>query len=157
MASGEFRYSIDTSALLEAFIRRYPPDIAPKMWDEWLPKLIEDEPLFAAYDVLEDLSVRDDDIFKWAKSYDKMFVEIDRYEPELSQIMVDYPRLVDTRRNKSGSDPMVIAFAQAQALTVVSHEMGGSQNSPNIPFVCGKLDIRHINLLNLIREEGWVF
>ena len=89
MASGEFRYSIDTSALLEAFIRRYPPDIAPKMWDEWLPKLIEDERLFAAYDVLEDLSVRDDDIFKWAKSYDKMFVEIDRYEPELSQIMVD--------------------------------------------------------------------
>ena len=56
MPEREFRYSIDTSALLEAYVRRYPPDIVPRLWDEKLDELIEDGTLVAAYDVLEDLS-----------------------------------------------------------------------------------------------------
>ena len=86
-----------------------------------------------------------------------MFIEIDTYEPELKEIMANYPRLVDTKRNKSGSDPMVIALAYANELSVISHENGGSQKSPNIPFVCDQLDVRHIDFLHLIREQSWVF
>jgi len=157
MAEDDFRYSIDTSALLEAYVRRYPPNIAPSLWDEWLPELIADGKLLGAYDVLEDLSKRDDDIYKWEKSYEGMFIELDQYEPQLKKIMADYPRLVDTKRNKSGSDPMVIALAHAQGLSVISHETGGSEKSPNIPYVCHQLDIRHIDFLKLIREQGWTF
>lgn len=157
MSVDTFRYSIDTSALLEAYVRRYPPDIAPKLWEEWLPDLVRNGHLLAAYDVLEDLALRDDGIHKWAKSHEEMFVEIDAFEPELKEIMGDYPRLVDTKRNKSGSDPMVIALAYANELSVISHENGGSAKSPNIPYVCDQLDVRHIDFLHLIREQRWVF
>ena len=157
MPENEFRYSIDTSALLEAYARRYPPDVVPRLWDEKFDVLIDEGILVAAFDVLEDLAKRDDGIHAWAKEREKMFVDLDQYEPELKQIMAKHPRLVDTRTGKSGSDPMVIALALSRDLTVVSQEGIGSQNRPRIPYVCNDLDIRHIDLLALIREQKWTF
>ncbi len=155
MADDKF-YSIDTSALLEAFVRRYPPDIWPALWDEKLDELIDTGRLVAAYEVLEDLSKRDDDIHEWAKIRTKMFIDLDQYEPQLIKVMSDYPRLVDTKTGKSGSDPMVIALASAQRLTVVSEEGMGSANSPKIPYVCNQIGIRHVNFLAFIREQQWM-
>lgn len=157
MPESEFKYSIDTSALLEAYVRRYPPDVVPGLWNDKFDQLIEAGSLVAAYDVLEDLSKRDDGIYKWAKEREQMFVDLDQFQPELKQIMADYPRLVDTKTGKSGSDPMVIALAHAQDLTVVSQEGVGSKTSPKIPYVCNDLDIRHIDVLALIREQKWKF
>ena len=147
-----------TQALcLEAFVRRYPPDVVPGLWNDKLDQLVESGQLVAAYDVLEDLSKRDDGIHAWAKDREQMFVDIDQYETQLKQIMAQFPRLVDTRTGKSGSDPMVIALAYARTLTVVSEESVGSERSPRIPFVCRRLNVRHINLLTLIREQAWTF
>jgi len=157
VADSEFGYSIDTSALLEAYVRRYPPDVIPGLWDDKFDQLIEAGLLVAAYDVLEDLSKRDDGIYQWAKQREQMFIDLDQYEPQLKQIMAEYPRLVDTKTGKSGSDPMVIALAHAQDLTVVSQEGIGSKNSPKIPYVCNELDIRHVDVLALIREQKWKF
>lgn len=157
MAESDFKYSIDTSALLEAYVRRYPPDVVPGLWNDKFDQLIDAGSLVAAYDVLEELSKRDDGIYAWAKEREKMFIELDQYEPELKQIMADYPRLVDTKTGKSGGDPMVIALAHAQDLTVVSQEGVGSKKSPKIPYVCNDLDIRHIDVLGLIREQKWTF
>lgn len=157
MAVEEFRYSIDTSALLEGYVRRYPPDVVPRLWDEKLDQLIDAGRLIAAFDVLEELGKRDDEVHAWAKARERMFIEIDQYEIKLKRIMREYPRLVDTKKGKSGSDPMVIALAWTQGLTVVSEEKGGSEKSPRIPWVCNQLKLRHINLLELIREQNWQF
>lgn len=157
MADQGFRYSIDTSALLEGFVRRYPPDVVPRLWNEKLDLLIDAGRLVAPYDVLEDLAIRDDAVHEWVKTREKMLFEVDAFEPELKTVMAKYPRLVDTKKGKSGSDPMVIALAEAQGLTVVSEENGGSDKSPKIPYVCTQMDLRHINLLTLIREQSWTF
>lgn len=79
MPDNEFRYSIDTSALLEGFVRRYPPDVVPSLWNEKFDRLIESGHLVAACDVLEDLGKRDDDIYAWAKEREQMFVDIDKF------------------------------------------------------------------------------
>ena len=155
MADGLTRYSIDTSALLEAYVRRYPPDVWPSLWDIKLDELIGTGRLVAAYDVLEDLSKRDDDIYAWAKARSAMFIDLDQYEAQLIEIMADYPRLVDTKTGKSGNDPMVIALAHARGLTVISEEGLSGEKNPKIPYVCNQLDIRHINLLAFIREQQW--
>lgn len=84
-----------------------------------------------------------------------MFIDLDQYEPELKKVMADYPRLVDTKTGKSGSDPMVIALASARRLTVISEEGMGGANNPKIPYVCSQLGVRHINLLAFIREQQW--
>ncbi len=54
---------------------------------------------------------------------------------------------------------MVIALAASREpkLTVVTEEGHGSAKSPKIPFVCASLGIRCINMLRLIRDQGWAF
>ena len=88
-----------------------------------------------------------------------MFIEIDQFEDELSKIMAEYPRLVDTKKGKSGADPMVIALALSKKskLTVITEEGFGSPKSPRIPFVCSERDLRCINVLQLLRDQSWIF
>ena len=64
--------------------------------------------------------------------------------------------MVDTVKGKSTSDPWVISLALQYnpKLTVVTEEKGGSENRPNIPYVCRQEDIRDINLLALIKETA---
>ena len=50
-----FRYCIDTSSLVHAYQRSYPPDVLPALWDEKLDELIEAGQLVSPYDVLEEL------------------------------------------------------------------------------------------------------
>ena len=88
-----------------------------------------------------------------------MFIEIDDYQDELASIMDEFPRLVDTKKGKSGADPMVIALAMSkiQRCTVVTEEGFGSEKSPKIPFVCAQRDLRCINILQLFRDQAWKF
>lgn len=154
-----FHYRIDTSSLVHAYQRSYPPDILPALWDEKLDELINAARLIAPFDVLEELKQKHDDLHEWAKPRVDMFVEIDQYQDELASIMADYPRLVDTKKGKSGADPMVIALALSKnpPLCVVTEEGFGSEKSPRIPYVCDQRDLRCINVLQLIRDQGWSF
>ena len=73
--------------------------------------------------------------------------------------MATYPKLVDTSTGKSGGDPFVLAVAMSAepACVVVSQEMGGSERSPKIPYVCQREGLDCINLLQLIEREDWSF
>ena len=152
------RYSIDTSALLEAWRRQYPPDVIPALWDG-LDNLIRSGDLRATEEVLHELERKDDDVFEWARSRSDFFVEIDAaIQTAVQAILRNHRKLLDTRKTRSGADPFVIALAQLNGATVVTNErMTGSLDRPNIPDVCASLRIRCINIIGLIREQGWVF
>jgi len=152
------RYSIDTSALLEAWRRHYPPDVIPALW-EGLDRLIQSGDLRATEEVLHELERKDDEVFEWARRHPACFVEIDAaIQPVVQAMLRDHKKLLDTRKSRSGGDPFVIALAQVNGATVVSDERRtGSAERPNIPDVCAALGIRCINVLGLIREQGWVF
>ena len=60
------KYSLDTSTFLNAFIRVYPPDVFPKLWEK-INTLIHDGHLKATEMVLEELKRKDDDAYKWGK------------------------------------------------------------------------------------------
>jgi hypothetical protein len=63
---------------------------------------------------------------------------------------------VDTRTDRSGGDPWVIALAEVDGCTVVTHEVAtGRRSRPNIPDVCADRKIPVIGVLDLIRNEGW--
>ena len=57
------RYSIDTSAILEAWRRQYPPDVIPALWDG-LDSLIRSGDLRATEEVLHELERKDDEVFQ---------------------------------------------------------------------------------------------
>ena len=159
MAAEEFWYCIDTSSLVHAYQRSYPPDIIPDLWENRFDELIETGHLISPFDVFEELKQKHDDLHEWAKLRSDMFIEIDDYQDELAGIMAEFPRLVDTRKGKSGADPMVIALALSKnpRCTVVTEEGFGSEKSPRIPFVCDQRDVRWINMLQLLRDQAWMF
>jgi len=153
------RYSIDTSAILDGWVRYYPPDTFPGLWER-IDELIEDGHLRATEEVLHELEKKDDDAHAWAKERkDSLFVPIDdEIQPAVTDILENFERLVDTRKNRSAGDPFVIALAQIQSCTVVTGEGAtGNLSRPNIPDVCTELGVPCVNLLKMIRSEGWTF
>lgn len=153
------KYSIDTSAILEAWRRRYPPDVFPAVWER-LEEVIDKGDLGASEEVLIEIEKRDDEVLEWAKKRKaKMFVPIDEQQQRhVSSILVKHERLVDTRKNRSAADPFVIALAMAQECAVVTAEATtGKPEKPNIPDVCLALGVRSMSVLDFFREQGWRF
>jgi hypothetical protein len=150
--------AIDTSAILDGWRRYYPPDVFPGLW-EHLDELIEEGRLVATEEVLRELKRKDDEVYAWAKERELMFVPIDEaIQPAVSAILAQFEKLVDTRANRSAGDPFVIALARIQECAVVTGERPtGNLNRPNIPDVCQELKLSWLSLLQLIRNEKWVF
>lgn len=78
----------------------------------------------------------------------------------MAEILRRYPRLVDTRINRSAADPFVIAVASLAnpSLVVVTQE-GPTNNidKPRIPDVCAAENLNCMPILGLIIEEDWRF
>ena len=150
------RYSLDTSALLNAWQRNYPPDLFPTLWDN-LDRLISNRLVIASEEVLVELEKKDDEVHGWAKQRPTMFVPLDGQVQQLVRnILRDYPRLIDNRTNRSGADPFVIALAVTERCTVLTGERpSGNLTRPKIPDVCAAMDVRCIGMVDLIREQNW--
>ena len=151
-------YCIDTSALVDGWTRWYPPEIFPTLWDR-LAGMVKAGKLIAPEDVLHELKKQDDALTKWAKSQTGLFRPLDIPTQEaLREVMAAFPRLVNTQKDRSTADPVVIALAKVQSFAVVTGERAsGTEERPRIPNVCQHFGIRYLNLTTLIRENGWVF
>src|SRR3981081_132520 len=105
-------YSADSTALIHGWRRIYRPKNFGFVWDR-LAVLIEEGRLKASIEVYNDLEKKDDELFKWCKERkEKLAVDIDdNIQAHVTRIMKPYPRLVDTVKGRSGSDPFVIALA----------------------------------------------
>jgi len=150
------RFSLDTSGILDAWVRHYPPDVFPSIWVK-MDESAKRNDIVVVEEVVQELKRKDDEIFKWVKDRGTMIVPIDgNMQARVAQIMTKYGRLVDTRKNRSGCDPWVIALASAQGLTVVTGEKAsGNLRKPKIPDVCNDLGIPCIGIVDLFRQQGW--
>lgn len=151
-------YCIDTSALVDGWTRYYPPDVFPPLWSK-LEEMIHGEQLAAPDEVLRELSKKEDDLFKWAKKNDRLFVPLDAtIQAATKEVLAAFPRLVDSERDRSIADPFVIAVARVRACCVVTGEKSsGNPKRPKIPNVCDHFKVRYINLLQFMREQKWQF
>jgi hypothetical protein len=61
------KYSVDTSALLDGWVRYYPPDIFTNLW-KGLEALVHDGELQASEEVREELNRKDDDVAEWGRA-----------------------------------------------------------------------------------------
>lgn len=156
-------YCIDTSALIDLG-RRYPQKVFGALWRE-IERLINRGGLIAPREVLRELQRGDDEMYKWAKKHDRMFVELDGEQMALvREIQGAFPRWVDHEADAPIADPFVIALARQQTLlnasaprVVVSHENPGGPGATRIPNVCERYGIEHIQLVDLFMREGWTF
>lgn len=148
-------YSFDTSSLIHAWRRAYPPQNFPKFWAH-LDGLAKSGRMFMSDQVLRDLEKKDDDVFEWCNGLKPAHRAIDEaLQDHVTELMGNYPRLVDTVKGRSASDPWVIALARAnRSWIVVCEENPGKMRMPD---VCNSEGIKCIRLVQLIQDEGWVF
>ncbi len=149
-------YSLDTSGILDAWVRFYPPDVFPTIWSN-MDGAAKDGTILVVDEVVRELERKDDGIHQWIKERPSMIVPIDaQIQSLVGQIMARYPRLVDNRKHRSGCDPWVIALARARGLTVVTAEKPtNTLHKPKIPDVCRALGVACLEIVELFRERGW--
>lgn len=150
------KWCFDTSALIEPWLRRYPPDIFEPVWEK-LSELAAEGSIRAPIDVRIELEEQKDDLFAWAKGLDGFFVDPDRELLEKSKVIVNaYPGLVKPNSAKSGADAFVIALAEIHKVPVVTYETIAKQGAaPKIPNVCAARKIEVVSLVEVLRAEGF--
>lgn len=151
-------YSCDTSAFLDAWARHYPPDTFPGVWEQIGNLVVRGRILFID-EVVAELGRKDDGAEQWVLARPESIIAIDgRIQDAVTDLLRDHQRMLDTRRNKSGADPFVIALAQVRRCSVLSGERStGSLRRPKIPDVCAAIDISCVSLLDMFRAEGLQF
>ena len=149
-------FSIDTSGILDAWVRHYPPDVFPAIWSH-MDIAAKNGEIFLIDEVVLELGRKADDVYDWVIQRETMIVSISKeIQIHLAEIMSKYGRLVDTKRNRSGCDPWVIALAKSRGLTVVTAEKAsGNLTKPKIPDVCKDLGISCIEIIDFFRTQGW--
>ena len=151
-------YSCDTSAYLDAWTRHYPPDTFPGVWKQ-IGTLVDHGQILFIDEVVEELRRKDDGAYEWVAARPAAIIPIDGpIQDAVRNILRDHQRMLDTRRNKSGADPFVIALAQVRGCSVLSGELStGSLRRPKIPDVCDAVQVHCANLLGMFRAEGLRF
>ncbi len=151
-------YSIDTSALIDGWVRYYRPTVFPGLWEK-IGSLASGGHLVASRSVYHEIEDREDRLIDWVNDNPAMFVEDDEeVQARVRATLANWPRPVDFRRYVSGADPFVIGLAQLRGFTVVTGERpSNNPDAPKIPDVCSHYDVHCINLMDMIEERGWRF
>lgn len=151
-------YSFDTSSIVHAWRRAYPPEVFPALWQR-LDGLIGQGLLIASEEVLVELERLDDEPHAWARQRRAMFVPTDdAIQLAVQEILRNHRAFVDPARPRLGADPFVVALARVRGCTVVTQETPtGNPARLKIPDVCRVLGIGCINVLQFIQQQGWVF
>lgn len=152
-------YCIDTSALIDGWVRWYPKDVFPSLWEK-IEALVTEGEIVAPDEVLHELERKEDSLAAWAAERKDMFYVLDEdLQKGGVRVLSEFPNLIDANSSVTAADPWVIALASKLKATVVSGEKptGKPQSNPHIPDVCKHYRIKCIGMLELIREQGWVF
>ncbi len=158
------KYCIDTSALIDAWYEYFPPDLFEPVWNT-LSEMCEREDIVSVEMVMDELRAQDDDLQKWAGQFESLSYPLDAELQQTVRHVMDScstdPRtgLVIPTSPKSGADPFVIALALNKGIPVVSQENARTDQNQRLklPDACRLMGVRHMNLLEMARAEGWKF
>jgi len=151
-------YVFDTSAFIEGWVRLYPPDAFPRVWEQ-MSSLVDEGRVIAPEEVLSELQVGDDAVHAWVKARSGTIVipTSRALMLEARAILADHKHLTKNGTGRSPADPFVIGLASVRTCPVVTQERGGSASKPRIPYVCQHRNVACMTLLEMIRAEGWTF
>lgn len=150
------KYCLDTSALIEPWVRLYPPDVFPPVWRK-LEELVGNGSLRAPVEVRRELERQSDALYEWACTSEALFVELDAAQAIKSKEIVNaFPNLVKPNSTKSAADPFVIALAEVAGVPVVTYETKAKKtDAPKIPNVCEARKVQVMSIVDVLRAESF--
>ena len=156
-------YSLDTSFFMDWQARYYPLDLFVGL-EQRIDEMVVTDAGRAVALVREEINaVGTPDLVSWATRHKALFVKLTpEVQIEAAGIQATYPELMDVKSIHDSADAYVIALAKIEKRIVVSQETSvNEKHRPKrtyyIPDVCRDLGIPCINLLGLMRREGWKF
>lgn len=156
-------YCFDTNAFMEWWDRRYPTDVFPSV-EPQMDGMVAARKLFAPERVKDEIEqVASDGLQAWAARNRGIFIAHEEaLQSAANEVQRQFPALIDRNAVHDEADRYVIALAQMRGLAVVTHETPASAKRRArgrlfIPDVCASLGIECIELLEVMRREGWAF
>jgi Domain of unknown function (DUF4411) len=155
-------YSIDSSSLMDWQARFYPVDVFSGLVGR-MDGLMAAGRLVAPALVREEIEkVGTTGLKAWATTNSAIFVPTKDVLQQAQSIQGLFPDLLDPKAEFEEADAYVIALARMRDGIVVTQETTAAEKrSPRrthyLPDVCRDLGIPCINLLGMMRREGWQF
>ncbi len=157
-------YSIDTSALIGWWVRRYPPEVFPSLQKK-VEELIAANRLRTSRMVMDELGSKPDPLYVWAQGQSGFVLAVTQpVSNRAAELIGQFPILIDPQASKPQADPYVIALAETEHWIVVTQETfattktsGKRRKRTYIPDVCHAINVRCIDFLELMKKEGWKF
>lgn len=151
-------YSFDTSAVINGRRDLLPPEVFPTLWVN-IEQMIADGFIRASDEVWRELSKRDDATKAWAAAQSSLFVTLDEdLQAATMRVLAAHPKLMGRGGGRNAADPFVIGLALARGGIVVTEEtLSANVEKPRIPNVCNALDLRCVNLVGFVKDQGWTF
>lgn len=167
------RYSLDANIFLDMWRLEYPlypADVFPSLRKN-IAGLAREGRVFVCREAFDEVTAygQEDDaaaqLRQWRKEHPE-FVRATTSNQEVVLLAADisrrFPLLVRSKKRPSElvADPFVIAHASVSRATVVTNEKTagtGAVDLGQIPDVCRKLDVRCVNLVEFMRNEGMEF
>lgn len=149
--------------------RYYPKSVIPDLWTK-LDGLFSEDRVFShemVFNEIVPVSGAKDDLAKLLSKYRAAFHPISNRQGQLAlQILSTFPRLIDPQSKKDQADPWVVAlvlekmkseglFGNDSKYVVVSAE--SEKSTTKIPAVCKHFSVRHLNLFEFFKDNGWQF
>ena len=149
------KYVVDTCSFT-ALRRVYPNDVFPGAWQA-ISQMAESGRLISSIEVLIELEAQEDIITDWARKHRQIFLPLfTDIQNKATEVLRDFPNLLDLNNQKSSADPFLIATAILNQCVVVTEETakGNGAKVIRIPNVCMTLGLTCFNLLELFRTEN---
>lgn len=149
-------YCLDANVFIQAWNDYYSIDQCPEYWGI-LDQLAKDRQVFCPEEVKREIDKQDDGLADWLKSRPHFVQDITAdVQGNLRVVLEQFPRLVDTKKDRSMADPWIIAHAMAVGASVVTKEMpvGVNAKAPKIPDACNHFAIDWMNDFQFTRELG---
>jgi hypothetical protein len=155
------RYSVDTSAFVDWWVRSYPPKVFAGLVPR-VEQLIAEGRFRCSREVKEEIEYENDGLKSWMKAQNDLCIESDEaIQRIVLDLMAQFHNHEKPDKGIGGADPFVIGVAITQTPSpwvVVTGEKPGSDANPKIPWVCKKWGgppVPHMTFLELIVAEGW--
>lgn len=149
-------YSFDSGAFINGRRDIFIPTTFGAIWTK-IEGMIATGQVRAVDEVRIEVTKKDDDSARWAKSQRGLFVPLEQdIQIATKKVLALHPKLLGSGGGaRNGADAFVIGLALARGGTVVTQETPRNINKPRIPDVCDAMGVPWRTLPKFVDEQGW--